>query len=266
MVNDMYVKKDTYQNMSFTRTSRNSQQFGGGGLVTKSSLQVRGGGSGRIVGLYDTMVTSRSADHQPIYPAARTWSTPGEEEKGNIQRGRRRQSAMVLSRRNHARPTRRRHFTCTAGVLFFTSAAVMLLYLLVWHPLFSSSNSSSGSGRGRGRHRNEPTSSSFSSTPGADHNENGEGGGGGGDLPLAELLSGDPPYWRDPRRDFQAEYDAVYAAVPGLSGTRPARFAFLIMAHGPTDVKLLKRSLPWLYSPLNFFLVGSFDGCTNISP
>ncbi|CAN0252332.1 unnamed protein product, partial [Ectocarpus fasciculatus] len=66
---------------------------------------------------------------------------------------------------------------------------------------------------------------------------------------------GNPPYWRDPRRDFQAEYDEVVAAVPGLRGTRPARFAFLIMAHGPTDVELLRRNLPWLYSPLNFFLI-----------
>lgn len=173
---------------------------------------------------------------------------------------------MVLPRRNHARPTRRRHFACTAGVVFFTSTAVMLLYLFVWHPFFSSNKSSSAFGRGRGRHGNEPTSSSSSSssTPGAGNAGKGEGGGGEGEggLPLAELLSGNPPYWRDPRRDFQAEYDAVFAAVPGLNGTPPARFAFLIMAHGPTDVKLLKRSLPWLYSPLNFFLVGSFDGCT----
>ncbi|CAN0453284.1 unnamed protein product [Ectocarpus sp. 12 AP-2014] len=27
------------------------------------------------------------------------------------------------------------------------------------------------------------------------------------------------------------------------------------MAHGPTDVELLRRNLPWLYSPLNFFLI-----------
>ncbi|CAM9652109.1 unnamed protein product [Ectocarpus sp. 6 AP-2014] len=159
---------------------------------------------------------------------------------------------MVLPRRNHARPTRRRHVACTTAAFF---AVMLYLFYSNWHPFFTS-------------YRETSSSSSFSSSTPRSHadtataaNKGGRGGGGGGEgegegvFPLSELLSGNPPYWRDPRRDFQAEYEEVVAAVPGLRGTRPARFAFLIMAHGPTDVELLRRNLPWLYSPLNFFLI-----------
>ena len=150
---------------------------------------------------------------------------------------------MALPRRLHARPTRRRN-------LVYTTAAFLavMLYLFHWHPFFSP---------GSGSARNEHSSSSPSSSTTVDHADIARLDGNGRDgLPLSELLSGNPPYWRDPRRDFQAEYDEVRDAVPGLAGIRPARFAFLIMAHGPSDVKLLKKNFPWLYSPLNFFLVG----------
>lgn len=149
---------------------------------------------------------------------------------------------MALPRRLHARPTRRRNLAYTT-VAFLA----VMFYLFHWHPFFSPSALK--------EHSSSPLPSSSTIV---DHHpeiaaldSNDRGG-----LPLAELLSGNPPYWRDPRRDFQAEYDEVLEAVPGLAGIRPARFAFLIMAHGPADVKLLKRNLPWLYSPLNFFLVG----------
>lgn len=66
---------------------------------------------------------------------------------------------------------------------------------------------------------------------------------------------GNPPNWRDPERDFDAEYEQVLEAFPVLRAMRKARIAFLIMAHGPSDVMLLNRSFPWLYSPRNFFLV-----------
>lgn len=155
---------------------------------------------------------------------------------------------MALSRRLHARPTRRRN-------LAYTTAAFLavMLYLFHWHPFFSP---------GVKEHSSSSSSSPTSSTT-VDHHadiaglgSNGRTGLSPAGLPLAELLSGNPPYWRDPRRDFQAEYDEVRGAVPGLAGIRPARFAFLIMAHGPSDVKLLKKNFPWLYSPLSFFLVG----------
>lgn len=64
-----------------------------------------------------------------------------------------------------------------------------------------------------------------------------------------------PPNWRDPERDFHAEYEQVLEAFPALRASQKARIAFLIMAHGPSDVMLLNRSFPWLYSPRNFFLV-----------
>lgn len=150
---------------------------------------------------------------------------------------------MALPRRLHARPTRRRN-------LAYTTAAFLavMLYLFHWHPFFSPGSSRKKHGGGG------PSSPSSSTT--VDHADGATlDGRGRGGLPLAELLSGDPPYWRDPRRDFQAEYDGVREAVPGLAGIRPARFAFLIMAHGPADVKLLRKNFPWLYSPLNFFLV-----------
>lgn len=140
---------------------------------------------------------------------------------------------MVFPRRLHARPSRRRQ-------LAYTTAAFLavMFYLFRWHPFFSERPA-----------RVDPPPAA--TNPDAATDSEGRGG-----LPLSELLSGNPPRWRDPRRDFQAEYDEVVAAVPSLRGTRPARFAFLIMAHGPSDVKLLRRNLPWLYSPLNFFLVG----------
>lgn len=146
---------------------------------------------------------------------------------------------MVLPRRSHARPTRRRH-----GVSLATGTALLvgLVFCLVYalRPLSSSSLSSSSV--------STLPSSPQSSSPALQHVAPGV-------LPLADLLTGNPPKWRDPKRDFDAEYQEVLEAVPGLRSTRRARIAFLIMAHGPTDVQLLKRSLPWLYSPLNFFLV-----------
>lgn len=157
---------------------------------------------------------------------------------------------MVLPRRNHSRPTRRRHVACTTAAFLLV---IVYLSFSNWHPFFSSSSNF--------RWETTSSSSSPSSTP-RSHGDAATGGSNGqaGDLPLADLLSGNPPYWRDRRRNFQAEYDEVVAGVPGLRGTRPARFAFLIMAHGPTDVMLLRRNLPWLYSPLNFFLVRTFCG------
>lgn len=71
------------------------------------------------------------------------------------------------------------------------------------------------------------------------------------------MYLGSPPRWRDPERDFDSEYQEVLKAVPALKATRPARIAFLIMAHGPTDIKMLQRSLPWLYSPNSFILVSN---------
>lgn len=155
---------------------------------------------------------------------------------------------MVLPRRNHSRPTRRRHLACTTAAFLLV---IVYLSFSNWHPFFSSSSN----------FRWETTSSSSPSSTPRSHGDAATGGNNGqaGDLPLADLLSGNPPYWRDRRRNFQAEYDEVIAGVPGLRGTKPARFAFLIMAHGPTDVMLLKRNLPWLYSPLNFFLVRRGD-------
>lgn len=79
-------------------------------------------------------------------------------------------------------------------------------------------------------------------------------------LPMADLFLGTPPKWRDPKRDFEDEYLEVLEAVPELRSTRRARIAFFIMAHGPTDVEMLKKSLPWLYSPNNYILV-SFSSC-----
>ncbi|CAM9435366.1 unnamed protein product [Choristocarpus tenellus] len=64
-----------------------------------------------------------------------------------------------------------------------------------------------------------------------------------------------PPNWRSPGRDVEAEYQAVLEAVPELGGTRRARLAFLVMAHGSNDIVLLKRSIPWLYSKENFILI-----------
>lgn len=143
---------------------------------------------------------------------------------------------MVLTRRNHARPTRRRHLV---GIVALVSVVFYIVY--VWNPFFSSSRTSSSS------------ILPFSPPPPSLLPAN------GGPY-RADAFPGDPSKWRDPQRDFDAEYEEVVAAVPSLQGTRPARLAFLIMAHGPTDVKLLKRSLPWLYSPLNFFLVGDWVG------
>lgn len=149
------------------------------------------------------------------------------------------QRRMVLPRRSHARPTRRRH-----GVSLATGTALLvgLVFCLVYalRPLSSSSLSSSSA--------STLPSSPQSSSPALQHAPLGV-------LPLADLLTGNPPKWRDPKRDFDAEYEEVLEAMPELRSTRRARIAFLIMAHGPTDVQLLKRSLPWLYSPLNFFLV-----------
>lgn len=155
---------------------------------------------------------------------------------------------MVLPRRLHARPTRRRN-------LVYTTAAFLavMFYLFHWHPFFSQDSSSAR----KGHSSSSPTSSStvgHADLAGLDSDDR-------GGLPLAKLLSGNPPYWRDRLRDFQAEYDEVREAVPGLAGIRPARFAFLIMAHGPSDVKLLKKNFPWLYTPFNFFLVGRLFGC-----
>lgn len=83
-------------------------------------------------------------------------------------------------------------------------------------------------------------------------------------LPVPDLSLGrlQVPKWRDSSRDFDAEYEALLGAVPELRGGRRARIAFLIMAHGADDVQLLKRSLPWLYSPLNFFLVSDGRACS----
>lgn len=126
--------------------------------------------------------------------------------------------------------------------------SVVFYMVYVWNPFFSSSRTSSSS------------IPPFSPPPPSLLPDN------GGPY-RADAFPGDPSKWRDPQRDFDAEYEEVVAAVPSLQGTRPARLAFLIMAHGPTDVKLLKRSLPWLYSPLNFFLVGGWveSGVTCIS-
>lgn len=138
---------------------------------------------------------------------------------------------MVLSRRNHVRPTRRRHLV---GIVALVSVVFYIVY--VWNPFFSSPRTFSITPF-------SPPPSSLLPANGGPYR--------------ADAFPGDPSKWRDPQRDFDAEYEEVVAAVPSLQGTRPARLAFLIMAHGPTDVKLLKRSLPWLYSPLNFFLVGA---------
>ena len=158
---------------------------------------------------------------------------------------------MVFPRRLHARPTRRRQ-------LVYTTLAFLavMFYLFRWNPSFSPG------GRRQRAPRTDPALSKSGSTDRLDTAATDSEDRGG--LPLAELLSGNPPRWRDPRRDFQAEYDEVVAAVPGLAGGRPARFAFLIMAHGPSDVKLLRRNLPWLYSPLNFFLVGGKEGLVGL--
>lgn len=142
---------------------------------------------------------------------------------------------MVLPRRHHARPTRRRNL---AGTALACSVVFYIVYAWPSSRFFGTPSNSPGVSTSSHSH----TSSSFG-PPGA--------------LPQAHLLSGSPPRWRDPHRDFDAEYEQVLEAVPALRGTRQARIAFLIMAHGPTDVIMLKRSLPWLYSPLNLFLVSS---------
>lgn len=140
---------------------------------------------------------------------------------------------MVLPRRHHnsARPTRRRQ-----GYLFICAAISVLVYLAYFrrspyslHPSFRSSSSSDSWA---------PISQQTA-------------------VSKAELFLGNPPKWRDPNRDFEAEYEEVVKAMPALRSSRPARIAFLVMAHGPTDVKMLKRSLPWLYSPHNFILVSA---------
>lgn len=186
-------------------------------------------------------------------PEGRGREEGGQRGLGREEIGLTHTHTMVLSRRVHARPTRRRS-------LAYTTAAFLavMFYLFQWHPFFAPAGSAPQEQYGSPSSSTSSSSTTVDKHPGiAALNSNDRGG-----LPLAKLLSGNPPYWRDPRRDFQAEYDEVREAVPGLAGIRPARFAFLIMAHGPEDVKLLKRNLPWLYSPLNFFLVShSFRIC-----
>lgn len=129
---------------------------------------------------------------------------------------------MVLPRRHHGRP-RRRH-GCIVGA---AAVCVLLYFFYLRRPLDASSHL-------------YPKDGSPEIV-----------------FPEVNLYSGNPPLWRDPQRDFDAEYQEVLRAVPALKATRPARIAFLVMAHGSTDVKMLQRSLPWLYSPNCHILVSS---------
>lgn len=151
---------------------------------------------------------------------------------------------MVWRRRHAHGPASRQHPSRrrTQSFLLMAAAGTVLLYMVYFRPSLNS-------------HSSLPLSTHYS------RSTSGTPGGEGTavqamvSLPTADLLSGNPPKWRDPKRDFAGEYLDVLEAVPELRSTRRARLAFFIMAYGPTDVEMLKRSLPWLYSPNNYILV-----------
>lgn len=155
---------------------------------------------------------------------------------------------MVLLRRNHSRPTSRRHRG--AGLAGFVTISLIVCLWYSWYP-FSPRASPSGTRNTESASIKESTSLMMASAttpkpPPASVKTTG-----------INTSKDNPPKWRDPERDFDAEYEQVVEAFPTLQSTRKARIAFLIMAHGPSDVMLLNRSFPWLYSPRNFFLVSA---------
>lgn len=185
-------------------------------------------------------------------------ATPFPSEKLCKLQSYRYQTIMVWPRRRlsgHHGPSIRQHPSRrrTQGFVVMAAAALLLLYTVYFRPSL---------------HRLRKSLPTHSRPPPSSSTQYSAGGGGGGDggegkeaagpaqtLPTADLLSGSPPKWRDPQRDFEAEYEEILEAVPELRSTKRARLAFFIMAHGPTDVEMLKRSLPWLYSPHSFILV-----------
>ena len=151
---------------------------------------------------------------------------------------------MVLPRRNHVRVSRRHR---GAGFVGLALVGIVFYLSYSWYrPLTSSFGSR------RPSSSSLTTFSSMTALNAGSYKPPPDG------IPLRVNISeSNPRNWRNPERDFDTEYEQVLEAFPALRTTRRARIAFFIMAHGPTDVMLLARSFPWLYSPLNFYLVSS---------
>ncbi|CAM9304583.1 unnamed protein product [Ascophyllum nodosum] len=149
---------------------------------------------------------------------------------------------MVLPRRNHVRVSRRHR---GAGFVGLALVGIVFYLSYSWYrPLTSSFGSR------RPSSSSLTTFSSMTALNAGSYKPPPDG------IPLRVNISeSNPRNWRNPERDFDTEYEQVLEAFPALRTTRRARIAFFIMAHGPTDVMLLARSFPWLYSPLNFYLI-----------